>query len=65
MEVWQPDDGPAWGWADDLACLRGTALAVFLSMVVGLGSIAAVVGYLAGSQAACVAPATTSTGTAT
>lgn len=55
MEVWNPDDGPAWGWADDLARLRSTAIAILFGMVLGLGGIGAVAGYLAGSRAACPA----------
>lgn len=56
MEVWNLDEGPEWGWADDIARLRSTGFAILLGMVLGLGGIGAVAGYLLGARtAACAA----------
>lgn len=60
MEVWTPDDGPEWGWADDIARLRSLGFAILLGMVLGLGGIGAVAGYLLGARSGVCTAAPTS-----
>ncbi len=52
MEVWDPFDPPGSGAADEPARVREAAFAILIAMMLGLGGIGVVIGFLAASRSA-------------